>query len=126
MPNEKDNPFASMIDETGVKNTDVVEAPRATKNKDGKERDYIEKDAKFLFRLNSNFYKEIQMFAKIRGESVNTLLEEALIQYLNNKENLEDYKKAKSIAEQFWLICEFWFLSYISQILYLHKAIIIW
>ena len=98
MPNEKDNPFASMIDETGIKNTDYADAPIAPKTK---EKDYVDKDAKFLFRLNSNFYKEVQMFAKIRGESVNTLIEVALNQYLNNKDNLDDYKKAKSIAEQF-------------------------
>ena len=101
MPNEKDNPFAMMIDETGVKNTDIVDAPKSKKAKETKEKDYVDKDAKFLFRLNSNFYKEMQMFAKIRGESVNTLIEVAITQYLNNKENLEDYKKAKSIAEQF-------------------------
>jgi len=100
MPNEKDNPFASMIEETGIKNTDYV-GVQPDKNKENKEKDFVEKDAKFLFRLNSNFYKEVQMFAKIRGESVNTLIEAALIQYLNNKENLDDYKKAKSIAEQF-------------------------
>lgn len=99
MPNKNDNPFATMIDETGVKNTDVVESPKAKKQATNK--DYVEKNAKFLFRLNSNFYMEVQMFAKIKGESVNTILEMALMEYLNNKENFEDYKKAKSIAEQF-------------------------
>ena len=101
MPNNNDNPFATMIDETGVKETDVVESPKAKKPSKKAEKDFVEKDAKFLFRLNSNFYKEVQMFAKIKGESVNTIVEMALMEYLNNKDNFEDYKKAKSIAEQF-------------------------
>lgn len=95
---ENDNPFAEMIDETGNKGND---RPSYEKSKKPEQKGYVDKDAKFLFRLNGNFYKEVQMFAKIKGESVNTILEMALLEYLNNKDNFEDYKKAKSIAEQF-------------------------
>ena len=99
MPIHDDNPFASMIAETGVKKTDVVDSPKP--KKEDPKKSFVEKDAKFLFRLNGNFYKEVQMFAKIKGESVNTIIEMALMEYLNNKDNFQDYKKAKSIAEQF-------------------------
>jgi len=102
MVEKTNNPFEALYDENKTANAGKAQAIQneAKETKVVKKEEPKERDTSVLYRLNKKFYKEIQMFAKIKGESVNTILELAVISYLNKKENVDDYNLAKSLAEK--------------------------
>ena len=52
------------------------------------------------YRTTPGFYELLQDFAKVKGLSMNTIIETALLQYMDLPENREDTKLARSIAER--------------------------
>lgn len=54
----------------------------------------------FCYRTTPGFYDNLQAFAKIKGVSLNTIIESALLQYMDQPENKDDASLARSIAER--------------------------
>ncbi len=50
----------------------------------------------FAIRLNKEIEKELNMLAKIRGTNRSELVREAIVQYLEDNEDLELAKQAKN------------------------------
>lgn len=50
----------------------------------------------FAIRLNKEIEKELDLLAKIRGTNRSEVVREAIIQYLEDNEDLELAKKAKN------------------------------
>ena len=102
MPESK-NPFAALCEENNVVEPTPVkketkEEVKVKKTEKGRPSTGVEKDASVLYRVNKGLYREIQMFAKIKGTSVNGLIELALLQYMSSQENIGDFNLAKQMA----------------------------
>lgn len=114
MPAEKPNPFMQYYDKSNstqeavakpepakVEPVEKVE-PKAPveRHEKGRPSSGLERDASVLYRLNKGFYKEIKIFAELKHESVNALIEMALLSYMTNKENAATYALTKQTIEK--------------------------
>lgn len=52
------------------------------------------------YRTTPRFYELLQYFAKVKNLSMNTIIESALLQFMDLPENIEDTKLARSIADR--------------------------
>ena len=104
------NPFAQMIDEAGNKDTDTPverkaapvkpDAPKKEPGKRGRPSQGIleEKTKSFLLRTDEETFNVLQMFAKVKKESVNNIVELAVKEFMTRKDNKADYDSAVNMA----------------------------
>lgn len=105
------NPFTQMIDETNNKQTDapvkivekVVVKEKVVKEKSGRGRPNTgvleEKTKSFLLRTDEETFAILQMFAKVKKDSANNIVEQALKEFLTRKDNKEAYEDAVKMVK---------------------------
>ena len=59
-----------------------------------------DKTKTYLYRLRPDFFNEVMCFSKLTNESINNIIEVALLQYLGNKENHDTFAIAQEMAKR--------------------------
>lgn len=77
------------------------EAPIPKDRKDSRHNinSTLEASCKLSYRTTPTFHAIIDAFSSVTGKSMNTIIEEALIDYFDKPENRGEYKRAQAIAE---------------------------
>lgn len=92
-----------IVNKSDKKNQSKKTGSPASNIKKGRGRPRVNPDAPeetktYLYRTSPEYYAQLQMFCALAGTTVNSLIDDALKLFLNNKSNAELFEIAKKHA----------------------------
>lgn len=96
----EENIFDSMLRSTPRSESKPEPKPAPKAEAEPTKKSSNDKTKTYLYRLRPDFFNEVMCFSKLTNDSINNIIEVALLQYLGNKENHDTFAVAQEMAKR--------------------------